>query len=42
MTSSITPLVAMQGTLEKMADKFKEALPFFLVQQFMAIRRFFQ
>ena len=27
MTSSITPLVAMQGTLEKMADKFKEALP---------------
>ena len=27
MTSSITPLVAMQGTLEKMADKFTEALP---------------
>ena len=27
MTSSITPLVAMQGTLEKMADKFREALP---------------
>ena len=27
MTSSISPLVAMQGTLEKMADKFKEALP---------------
>jgi recombination protein RecT len=27
MTSSITPLVAMQGTLEKMADKFNEALP---------------
>ena len=27
MTSSITPLVAMQTTLEKMADKFKEALP---------------
>ncbi len=27
MTSSITPLVAMQGTLEKMADKFIEALP---------------
>jgi len=25
--TSITPLVAMQGTLEKMADKFKEALP---------------
>jgi hypothetical protein len=25
MTSSITPLVAMQGTLEKMADKFTEA-----------------
>jgi recombination protein RecT len=27
MTSSISPLVAMQGTLEKMADKFTEALP---------------
>ena len=27
MTTSITPLVAMQGTLEKMADKFTEALP---------------
>jgi len=27
MTSSMTPLVAMQGTLEKMADKFIEALP---------------
>ena len=27
MTSSITPLVAMQGTLEKMAEKFSEALP---------------
>ena len=27
MTSSITPLIAMQGTLEKMADKFTEALP---------------
>jgi len=25
--TSITPLVAMQGTLEKMADKFTEALP---------------
>ena len=25
--TSITPLVAMQGTLEKMADKFREALP---------------
>ena len=27
MTQSISPLVAMQGTLEKMADKFREALP---------------
>ena len=27
MTQSISPLVQMQGTLEKMADKFKEALP---------------
>ena len=27
MTSSITPLVQVQGTLEKMADKFTEALP---------------
>ena len=27
MTSSITPLVQIQGTLEKMADKFTEALP---------------
>jgi recombination protein RecT len=27
MTQSISPLVAMQGTLEKMADKFTEALP---------------
>ncbi len=25
--TAITPLVAMQGTLEKMADKFREALP---------------
>ena len=25
--TSITPLVAMQGTIEKMADKFREALP---------------
>ena len=25
--TSITPLVAMQGTIEKMAPKFREALP---------------
>ena len=35
MTSSITPLVAMQGTLEKMADKFTEALP-----QHMEVNKF--
>ena len=27
MTQSVSPLVQMQGTLEKMADKFTEALP---------------
>lgn len=35
MTSSITPLVAMQGTIEKMADKFSEALP-----QHMEVNKF--
>ena len=25
--TTVSPLVAIQGTLEKMADKFKEALP---------------
>ena len=35
MTSSITPLVAMQGTIEKMAPKFSEALP-----QHMEVNKF--
>ena len=33
--TTVSPLVAIQGTLEKMADKFNEALP-----QHMEVNKF--